>query len=429
MHLGILTSHPIQYQAPWFRALAVEVDLEVFIAHRPDPSQQGVGFGRAFSWDVDLLSGYPYRFLVNVSKQPSSNHFFGCDTPEIKGIIQDSRATEDRRRTTKRFDAFIVSGWNLKSYWQAVRACRHVRIPVLVRGDSQLLTPRSRLMRVAKSIAYPLLLRQFDGFLAAGQRNREYLEHYGARPGTIFFVRHFVDNQWFKAKADLGRRQKAEIRKRWGMSDTSFIALFVGKLQAIKRPGDLLKALGILQQIDNGENKRDVPPQRISADNDVNVRHPAVVLVGAGEMESELHELAKREKVHVHFAGFKNQSELPVCYAAADVLVLPSESETWGLVVNEAIACGLPAIVSEAVGCAPDLIDEGKTGFTYPVGDTVALAERMAAVAKMKSAGHDFAPALAEKMRAYSLQTAVSGTLHALCRFVANGQQSPAEGP
>jgi glycosyltransferase involved in cell wall biosynthesis len=424
MRLGILTSHPIQYQAPWFRALAKEVDLEVFFAHRPDASQQGVGFGRAFSWDVDLLSGYQHRFLENVARQPSSNRFFGCDTPEIKDIIQESRTSDHGRRTTKRFDALIVSGWNLKSYWQAVRACRHVKIPVLVRGDSQLLTPRSRLIRVAKAIAYPLLLRQFDGFLAVGQRNRDYLEHYGARPAKIFFVRHFVDNHWFKAKADVGRRQKAEIRKRWGMSDTSFIALFVGKFQAIKRPGDLLKALGVFRQADNGENKRDASPQPILADNNINVRHPAVVFVGAGEMESELRELAQRENVHIHFAGFKNQSELPACYAAADVLVLPSESETWGLVVNEAMACGLPAIVSNAVGCAPDLIDEGTTGFTYPVGDTAALAQSLAALAKMQSAGHDFGPALAEKTRAYGLQNAVAGTLLAVRQSAARGPQS-----
>jgi glycosyltransferase involved in cell wall biosynthesis len=84
------------------------------------------------------------------------------------------------------------------------------------------------------------------------------------------------------------------------------------------------------------------------------------------------------------------------------------------LVVNEAMACGLPAIVSAAVGCAPDLIEEGKTGFSVPLGNNAALADRLAALAQMKLAGHDFAHALASKMRAYSLETATNGTLIAI---------------
>src|SRR5712691_13444340 len=112
IRLGVLTSHPIQYQAPWFRELANATDLHVFFAHRQTAAEQA-GFGAAFDWDLDLLAGYPHTFLRNVAQNPSVNHFFGCNTPEIREIIG-----------TKRFDAFIVTGWSLKSYWQAIRACR-----------------------------------------------------------------------------------------------------------------------------------------------------------------------------------------------------------------------------------------------------------------------------------------------------------------
>ena len=98
MRLGILTSHPIQYQAPWFRALAGSLDLEVFFAHR-QAAQEQADFGTAFEWDVDLLSGYPHRFLRNVSQRPGVNHFSGCDTPELATIIQRGG-----------FTAFVVSG-------------------------------------------------------------------------------------------------------------------------------------------------------------------------------------------------------------------------------------------------------------------------------------------------------------------------------
>ena len=138
------------------------------------------------------------------------------------------------------------------------------------------------------------------------------------------------------------------------------------------------------------------------------------VFVGSGELENELRALAAALKVAARFEGFRNQSELPRYYAAADVLVLPSESESWGLVVNEAMACGLPAIVSNNVGCAPDLIEEGRTGFTFPLGDVGALSDRLAALATLKQSGHVFAQALEVKMSAFSLPTAVEGTLTAI---------------
>ncbi|MCL4789409.1 MAG: glycosyltransferase family 4 protein, partial [Verrucomicrobia bacterium] len=428
MRVGIITSHPIQYQAPWFRGLAKEMDLQVFFAHRQSAAEQGkAGFGVAFDWDVDLLSGYKHRFLRNVSKRPSVDHFFGCDTPEIRGII-GGRRTGDKSDTSpnplpgrggegnrarspgsvdssrvssgqrpRRFDAFIVCGWNRKCYWQAVRACRRKGIPVLVRGDSQLLTPRSRLKTWTKEVLYRWMLRQFDGFLFVGQRNREYLRHYGVPEEKLFFAPHFVDNEWFKSKAAEGRGRRAEIRKEWGAGAKDFVALFVGKFIPKKRPTDLLRAMAVARN------------QRSEASG----QEAIAVFVGAGDLENVLREVAAREELRVHFVGFKNQSELPAIYASADVLVLPSDGgETWGLVVNEAMACGLPAIVSDAIGCAPDLIEEGKTGLTYRVGKHAELADRLSKMAQMKQRGHDFLVVLAEKMRAYSVSAAVRGTLN-----------------
>src|SRR5690606_29797429 len=128
-----------------------------------------------------------------------------------------------------------------------------------------------------------------------------------------------------------------------------------------KRPGDLVEALAAARREDPGLH---------------------VLMVGSGVLEETLRRQAARLHVPVHFLGFRNQSELPSCYAAADCLVLPSDGrETWGLVVNEAMACGLPAIVSDAVGCADDLID-ADTGLTVPVGDTAALARALLVMAR-----------------------------------------------
>ncbi len=403
MRLGILTSHPIQYQAPWFRGLAQEVELEVFFCHRPNAAEQGgAGFGVAFEWDVDLLSGYAHRFLKNVAVPPGVNRFAGCDTPEIRDFIAKGG-----------FDAFIVSGWHLKSYWQAARAARRAGVPVLVRGDSQLLTPRSWWKWWAKELVYRQLLRQFDGFLVVGQRNREYLTHYGVPENKLFFAPHFVDNEWFKGKTETLKNRKAEIRKGWGADDETFVALFVGKFIEKKRPGDLLHALSFLK------GSADLPASQDAQQRAIN---SLAVFVGAGELENELRATATRLGVPAHFAGFKNQSELPACYVAADVLVLPSESETWGLVVNEAMACGTPAIVSDAVGCAPDLIEEGKTGFVFPVGNIAELAARLGLVAQSRHLLEAPKKSLAKKMATYSVRTAVAGTVAAI-RTLAEGKR------
>jgi glycosyltransferase involved in cell wall biosynthesis len=146
------------------------------------------------------------------------------------------------------------------------------------------------------------------------------------------------------------------------------------------------------------------------------------VFVGSGKLEEELRQEAKALGVQAYFAGFKNQSELPLQYVSADVLVLPSDSgETWGLVVNEAMACGLPAIVSDAVGSMPDLIEEYETGFSYPCGNPHGLMERLSLLARKKSAGHDWRPALNRKLETFSPETAAAGTIEAVRALMATG--------
>jgi glycosyltransferase involved in cell wall biosynthesis len=357
LRIGFLISHPIQYYTPIFRELAGLCDLTVFFAHRQTAAQQAqAGFGVAFDWDIDLVSGYRSKFLVNVSRQPSTDRFSGCDTPAIAREIEEGR-----------FDAFVVPGWSLRSFLQAAQACRGQGVPVFVRGDSQLAGPRNMLVRIAKALVFPRLLRRFDGFLYVGQRNREYLLHYGASAGRLFFSPHCVDNPSFRAASDAARQSAAEAKGRVKR------LLFVGKLLPRKRPLDVLKAAALLRE------KQPVE----------------VAFAGSGELEGELRQFARESGVPAIFHGFMNQSEMPAVYAAADVVVLPSDGlETWGLVVNEAMACGLPAVVSDAVGCGPDLVETGVTGAVFPVGqinrlmaaienaislDVVALRQHLAA--------------------------------------------------
>jgi len=382
MRIGVLASHPIQYQAPLFRELAREVDLTVYFAHRQTAEGQArAGYGVAFDWDVDLLSGYASEFLQNQAKNPNVFNYGGCDTPEIATIIQKGD-----------FDAFIVTGWYLKSYWQAIRACRRHGVPVLVRGDSQLHTPRSWLKRMAKKVVYRWIMRQFDGYLYVGKRNLEYLLYYGATRERCFFSPHFIDVDWFRTKSHQTDEERRALRLSLGVQEDEKLLLFVGRLVEMKCPSDLLKAAALLKA------------------QGVAVRP---VYVGSGRLEADLVKQAQRLGIKASFAGFKNQSELPVIYAAADLFILPSESETWGLTVNEAQACGTLAVISTAVGCMPDLIADGMTGKSYVSGDLRALADAvMTMLPRVQTEA--CLKALQDKSAEYSVSNAVAGIITAI---------------
>lgn len=381
MRLGVLATHPIQYHAPLYRALAQRLDLEVFFAHRQTAEGQArAGFGVAFEWDVPLTEGYRHTYLVNRSRTPGTDSFSGCDTPGIGQVVRQGQ-----------FDAFLVNGWYTKSYLQAIVACWRTGTPLLVRGDSHLDTPRPGLVRAAKEIAYRAFIPRFDGYLVVGQRARDYYLHYGADPARFHFVPHFVDAGFFRSHASAA--DVAAVRGAIGCGPESLVLLFAGKFIAEKRPADVVRAAAHLAER--------------------TVRDVHVVMVGAGPLADEVRAEAARLGIRASFPGFQNQTEMPAWYAAADVLVLPSVSETWGLVVNEAMACGIPAVVSDAVGCAPDLIRQGETGGTFPVGDAAKAASSIERL--LPQLGTDaLAAALDQTTTTYSLETAVDGIMEAV---------------
>lgn len=390
MRLGIAATHPVQYVVPWFRYLAKRIDIEVCYAHRQDAQGQArAGFGVEFDWDIPLLEGYPFRWLTNRSRCPEKNCFGRFDTPEIDEVVRRGR-----------FDAFLVFGWHRKSLIQTVLACRRSRVPVLMRGDSQRSAERPGILGILKYVPYRFFLPRLEAQLYAGQRNRTYLKHYGVSDKRLFFAPHFVDNAFFEEKSveaeTTGRCQ--EIRKRHGIPQDSFVFLFVGKLIPKKRVGDFIQAChGVLSQ---------------SAGRGVHA-----LLVGDGSLRPHLENLAGHHKPgRIHFAGFINQSELPGYYKASSALVLPSDGrETWGLVVNEAFACGLPAIVSEAAGCAPDLIDNGLTGYSYPAGDIQALQRCMLSLKEIcQKEPALLRNAIQRKTACYSMERATEGLESAL---------------
>ncbi len=346
--LAVLATHPIQYHSPLYRSLTGVVDLHVFYANEGNAADQiSAGFGHAFSWDTDLLSGYSHSFLENVSSRPGTSSFSGSDTPDIGDRLKEGEFTH-----------VLSMGWYLKSQIQGIVAAKRAGMSVLIRGDSHLVTPRSFLKRSVKMLVYPLLLRTFDAVLYVGSRNHDYYRHYFIPEERMFFSPHAVDNEHFAKGAQESIRMAT--RKKMGISESQFAILYVGRLLDFKHPEHLINAAAKLRE------------KGVDA---------VVVVAGAGAMEEQLRTMAKAAGVPLPFLGFVNQQDLPGIYAAADVLMLPSQMESWGLVCNESLAAGTPILVSDAVGCAPDLASDGIAGRKYSFGDINGAVSQLSAIA------------------------------------------------
>lgn len=383
MRIAVVTTHPIQYQVPWLQRLAArpDIDLQVYFAMIPDAGEQGREFGVAFAWDLPLLEGYRYTVLENRAREPSLTRFGGCDTPQVHGEIRRGR-----------FDAVIVNGWGTKTCVQALVACRLSGTPCIVRGEANGLRPRARWKR----LAHRLLLSQYQAFLAIGSNNRRYYLDSGVPAERIFSTPYCVDNARFEAGAAAwrARETREQLCARFGLDPKRRTFLFSGKYVEKKRPGDIVEAI------------RQLPDSRRDG--------VQVLMVGDGPLAAGLRSAA--EGLPVHFAGFLNQSEISAAYAVSDCLVLPSDSgETWGLVVNEAMASGLPALVSDQVGSAIDLVTAGVTGETYPCGDVAALSALIGGAAAA-DAGLDAmgARARARVLSDYNFDRVVDGVMVAL---------------
>jgi len=384
--LAIVTTHPIQYHAAWFRALAAHthIDLNVFFCHQATPKEQAAaGFGVEFDWDISLLEGYPHRFLKNEAAQPTLNEFSGLDTPEIRNLIEEEM-----------FDAVVINGWHYKSAWQTMRSCWKTKTPVMVRSDSNLHTDRSGVKRAAKWPLYRWFIPKLDACLAVGKWSRDYFLHYGAAPERTYIVPHAVDSGFFLEESSKLLPERQNLRGQWGILDASTVFLFAGKFIEKKRPLDFVKAIGA------------------AAKSDATI---CGLMVGDGPLRNACEELTKIESFPIIFAGFLNQSEIPRAYVAADALILPSDGgETRGLVVNEAMACGLPCFVSDLVGCGPDLIVQDMTGAVFPMGQTNKLAELITKYAADPSRLSAMGQRAKQKVQASSVDTAVNSLVQAI---------------
>jgi glycosyltransferase involved in cell wall biosynthesis len=344
--LAILATHPIQYYSPWFAHLARHLDVHVYYAQRQTPEgQAAAGFSTEFEWDLPLLDGYASTFLSNVARRPSIQGYWGLNTPDI-----------GRRIGAGAYDALLMFGWNKLTFLQGWLGAAAARIPVMIRLDNQLGSARSRLKRAVKQPMYSAILPHVADYISPGERSDAYLRHYRVPECRIHRVPHMIDVDRFAVASGQARKTgaAAHLRETYGVAPDETVFLMVGKMIRKKRPLLALDAFSRLR-----------PDARAT-----------LWIIGDGPLEGEVDAMIAARALNVRRVGFVNQTELPTYYAAADCLVLPSDAdETWGLVTNEAQACGLPAIVSAEAGCAPELIEDGLTGWTLRRPDAEALSQ------------------------------------------------------
>lgn len=328
--LAIITSHPIQYNAPLFRLLTERGRIRIKVFYTWGQTQEGPvydpDFGKAFRWDIPLLEGYEYRFIENLSKKPGAGHFGGIVNKQLIPAVEAWQP-----------HAVLVYGWSFKSHLQALRHFKG-KIPVLFRGDSTLLDEPEgfSIKKAARRLFLRWVYHHVDLCLYTGSANKAYYLRHGIREEQLRFAPHAVDNERFAA-ADAERNAAAKAwRSELGIDAAERVFLFAGKMEPKKDPLTLLQAF-----------------------RECNAPHTRLVFAGNGVLEQQLKKEAAGDE-RIIFLPFQNQQRMPVLYRLADVYVLPSRGpgETWGLAVNEAMACRRPVVVSDKCGCAADLVQD-----------------------------------------------------------------------
>ena len=393
--VAYLVSHPIQYQAPLLRRISQEPDIELMVFFGSNFSVREYvdkGFGVDVKWDVPLVDGYGHEFLPVVWDQgrtgPTSQFNYG-----IFSRLRGSKGSAG-------FDVLWVHGYSTLNALQGMLVAKSLGIPVLMRAEPWLGDrDRSGHSLAAKRLFFKLLRGLVDGALPIGTLNAEYWRHYLGEDFPLHGMPYAVDNHYFQSRCMEARQGRSALRNELRLDAGRPVILFASKLQRRKRCTDLLAAYKNLSEGPGGEPL------------------PYLVIVGDGEERAALGRQAAESGLEgVRFCGFRNQSELPRFFDLATVFVLPSRHEPWGLIVNEVMNAGRAVVVSDEVGCQPDLVEDGVEGCVFPAGDVAALTDALRRVLARPETAIEMGQRALEKIVTWDFEADVRGLRRAIAQ-------------
>ena len=386
----LVASHVVQYATPQFRLLAADPRVDALVAYCSlQGAEKGVDpeFGVEVSWDVPLLEGYRWVEVTNRARRAGLGRFFGLMNTGLWKLIREGG-----------FDAVVIyTGYAYASFWIAAAAARSRGAALVFGTDGTTLRPRDTRWwkRWLKPRVAPRIFKMADVALVASAAGAELMRSIGLPEERIALTPFAVDNDWWTREA--AGVNRAEVRRAWVVPEASPVVLYCAKLQAWKRPQDALRAFA-------------------RAD----VANAYLVMAGEGLLRAELEAEAQTLGVaaRVRWLGFVNQSRLPAVYVASDVMVLPSEYEPFGVVVNEAMLCGCVVAVSNQVGAGTALVENGRTGIVFPVGDVEALARILRDVLPNRAAREAMSAAARRRMETWSPRENLEALVDAIGRAV-----------
>lgn len=378
----MIETHPVQYHAPIYRALQARHGIPVTAIYGSDFSLAGARdreFGVDVKWDTDLLSGYEQVFL----SRTRSGGAHDAATVSTHGLARALIALSP--------SAVMLLGYSPRFYRIAAYDAWRSGRPLLFRGETtDHASPRGPMKGAVRDWMLRRFYRRCAGILYIGRRSLQHMRRLVPDHPNARFAPYCVDTTPFRLDPRCRGRMRAQVRRQLGVPDDQLVLLFAGKITMRKGPHLLVEAAKALP---------------------ATIRERAVILLlGSGDLQQEITEQAARHPaIRMLPVGFQNQTELSGYYHAADVLAMPSvRNETWGLVVNEALHHGVPCVVSDAVGCAPDLIEAGVTGEVFGAGDIPGLRDALVRAASLVGD-----PETAERCRRsvalYSVERAADG--------------------
>ncbi len=389
-----IASHAVQYAAPIFRLMAQHPQLDFQAAYcgmRGAEAGHDPEFGHSVKWDVPLLDGYAWTHVPN--RGSGTESFFGLRNPGLWRLIGSGR-----------FDAVLCYvGYLRATFWIYFSAAKATRTAFLFGTDTVTLAPLDGRMwkRPIKRFAWPFLFRLADQVIVPSSGTRELMLSLGIPEERVTLTPNIVENDWWITQS--AGVDRAAVRQSWGATADDMIVLFCAKLQPWKRPLDLLRAFAAAE-----------------------LQRALLVFAGEGPLRPELESAGASLGIaeRVRFLGFVNQRQLPAIYSGADLLVLPSEYDAFGLVINEAMLCGCPVVASDRVGAVRDLIESGRTGFVYRCGDVSELASLLRRVSTHDPPLSELGRAARARMQSWSPRENIEATVNAITKAVSRIRRS-----